>query len=213
MSANIYQPYRYWKKEEIEAKALEILQKMDADPKYRLRWPLDPTRVAEFLGLDTDIIDLDESEGIAAMIWPIQGKILINERNDRLSKGFQESSIAHEIGHWVLHVNRRNIQEYDRNRDLSAPIALHRHYRDKEEKGIEWQAQYFASCLLMPRFILEKKRRGRDLTNWLHLRAMAEDLGVTKSNLIHRLKDLEWIVIPENSRRIYLGKALQDRQS
>jgi Zn-dependent peptidase ImmA (M78 family) len=209
MSASIYQPYRYLKKEDIEAKALDILEKMQVNPKYRLRWPLDPTRVAEFLGLDTDIIDLDESEGIAAMIWPIQRKILINERNDR-STGFQESSIAHEIGHAVLHINWANIPEYDKNRDLASPVALHRHYRGQEEKGIEWQAQYFAGCLLMPRFILEEKRRGRDLTKWPHLYAMAEDLGVTISNLTHRLQALDWIVIPKNSKQIYLGSALEN---
>jgi Zn-dependent peptidase ImmA (M78 family) len=210
MPGSIYQPYRYLKKEDIEAKALDILEKMRATSKYRPRWPLDPTRVAEFLGLDTDIIDLDESEGIAAMIWPIQRKILINERNERLAKGFQESSIAHEIGHWVLHINQDTIPEQDRNHDRATPIALHRHYRAKEEKSIEWQAQYFAGCLLMPRFILEEKRRGRDLTKWPHLYAMAEDLGVTISNLTNRLQDLEWIYIPKNSGRIYRGKAFGD---
>ncbi len=41
--------------------------------------------------------------------------------------------------------------------------------------GQEWQAQYFASCLLMPRHVLEDKRRGRDLTNWKHLYAMVDE--------------------------------------
>ncbi len=60
----------------------------------------------------------------------------------------------------------------------------------------------------MPRHVLEDKRRGRDLTNWKHLYAMVDELGVTISNLTHRLQDLQWIDIPKNSKRIYPGKML-----
>ena len=63
---------------------------------------------------------------------------------------------------------------------------------------------FFASCLLMPRSILESKRKGRDLTNYKHLQAMAVDMGVTVANLKYRLKDLDWIDIPPGSKRIYM---------
>lgn len=196
----------------IEARAVELLNQMAKTPNYRPRWPLDPTRVAEFLGLDTEIVNLplDGEETIAAMIWPIEAKILINEKNDRLSKGFQESSIAHEIGHWMLHVDQVQVEEYRKKRqqglEITSPTPLHRIYRTREQNNIEWQAQYFAACLLMPRFILEEKRRGRNLTKWPHLYAMAQDLGVTISHLRHRLQDLEWINIPQGSKQIYPGR-------
>jgi Zn-dependent peptidase ImmA (M78 family) len=208
---NIYQPYRPLKKNFIESEAIAILQKMAATPKYYLKWPLDPTRVAEFLGLDTEIIDLpwEGEEIIAAMIWPTEGKILINEHSDRLSKGFQESSIAHEIGHWILHVDRQAVKIYQEKQTLGLatipPPPLHRLYRGREQDRIERQAQYFAACLLMPQHILEEKRNGRDLTRWGHLYAMRDELGVTISNLTHRLQDLGWIYIPKNSRKIYPG--------
>lgn len=80
------------------------------------------------------------------------------------------------------------------------------------QRGIEWQAQYFASCLLMPVNKLEEAQRGRDLTNWKHLYAMTDELGVTISNLINRLKSLNWIVLYSGSKPIYLGQAAPERE-
>ncbi len=74
-------------------------------------------------------------------------------------------------------------------------------------KGIEWQAQYFAGCLLMPQYILAELKKGRDLSKWHHLYKMAEELGVTISNLTHRLQDLGWIQLGDRSRQIYLPEA------
>lgn len=210
---NIYKPYRRLAKTLIETEAVTILQKMASTPNYYPKWPLDPTRVAEFLGLDTEIITLswEDEEAIAAMIWPIEHKILINENSDQLSRGFQESSIAHEIGHWILHVDHQQVEIYKKKQNLGLktvpPPPLHRLYRDKEQNSIERQAQYFAGCLLMPRYILEEKCQGRDLTNWHHLYAIKDELGVTISNLKNRLEDLGWIHIPKNSKQIYLGNA------
>jgi hypothetical protein len=65
----------------------------------------------------------------------------------------------------------------------------------------------------MPRCKLEETRKGRDLTKESHLDAMAHELGITKRNLKHRLKDLDWIHIPENSKQIYLGDAAPSRET
>lgn len=65
----------------------------------------------------------------------------------------------------------------------------------------------------MPQDILEEKRKGRDLTNWWHLYAMKDDLGVTTSNLKNRLQDLGWIYIPKGSRQIYPGNAAPNGQT
>ncbi|MDJ0845726.1 MAG: ImmA/IrrE family metallo-endopeptidase [Crocosphaera sp.] len=72
--------------------------------------------------------------------------------------------------------------------------------------GIEWQAQYFSSCLLMPHFKLKKICHNRNLKQWKELYNIAEELGVTVSNLVHRLKDLGWIDLKEHSRQIELKK-------
>ena len=58
----------------------------------------------------------------------------------------------------------------------------------------------------MPKFRLEEILRGRDLTNWKHLYAIVDDIGVTISNLTNRLQELDWIYIPKNSKQIYRGQ-------
>jgi len=64
----------------------------------------------------------------------------------------------------------------------------------------------------MPHFVLEEKRKGRVLTKWSHLYAMADELGITISNLVTRLQDIGWIYIPKGSKQIYLGKAAPNGQ-
>ncbi|MBD0310008.1 MAG: Zn peptidase, partial [Microcoleus sp. T1-bin1] len=90
--------------------------------------------------------------------------------------------------------------------DVEEPFVCRGASADNKVLSIEWQAQYFASCLLMPRCILEEKRQGRDLTKWSHLYKMRDELGVSISNLTNRLQEFDWIYIPKGTREIYAGK-------
>ncbi|MEW8333882.1 MAG: ImmA/IrrE family metallo-endopeptidase, partial [Candidatus Thiodiazotropha sp.] len=61
-------------------------------------------------------------------------------------------SVGHEIGHWRLH------RQYLRNADGQAAMFTDREpeptviCRTSQKKApVEWQADYFSSCLLMPR--------------------------------------------------------------
>jgi hypothetical protein len=206
----VIKPYRYIKKEEIENKANELLKRMQAISKFPPKWPFDATRVADFLdiGVVWDEIPPDDKGAIAAIILPLEREILINQDIPGLRGGYGESTIAHEIGHWLLHINHDAVDSFiDRSEEEKETVIqqfLCRNINGQMEK-IEWQAQYFASCLLMPRTILEQIQQGRDLTNWNHLRAMADEIGVTPANLKHRLKDIGWIQIPNGSKQIYLG--------
>ncbi|MCY7321745.1 MAG: ImmA/IrrE family metallo-endopeptidase [Phormidesmis sp. CAN_BIN36] len=208
---SIFKPFQFYaNKRDIEVQAEKILQQMESQPNYAPQFPLDPTRVAEFLGLNVvwDRIPPDEQGQIAARILPTEKLIEINEDIPELRGGFGNSTIAHEIGHWVLHVNHDEAEGLTQQQALFSEISppfLCRSFG--ELKGIEWQAQYFAGCLLMPRLILEEKAKNRNLTKWAHLYAMAKDLEVTISNLTTRLHELGWIHIPRNSKQIYLGKS------
>jgi hypothetical protein len=64
----------------------------------------------------------------------------------------------------------------------------------------------------MPICLLEEKIKGRDLTNWKHLYAIADEFGVTISNLTNRLESLNWIKLIPNSKQIYLGQSMVDRK-
>lgn len=225
---SIIKSHKFYSKEEIEKRANDLLQRMQANEKYAPRWPLDVTRVADFLDLAVvwDNIPAENEDPISARILPLERLIEINEDILNLPEGYAASTIAHEIGHWILHVDQDKADIVVEQMELglldneasvepslcrSTSLAINKSSANDQIDWREWQAQYFASCLLMPRHILEDKRVGRDLTNWHHLYAMAEDLGVTISNLTNRLQNLGWIHIPEGSRRIYLGSAAPSR--
>ncbi len=215
---NIFKQYRFIPKSEIERQANHLLGRMQATPKYAPRWPFDATRVADFLdiGVVWESIPPDEKGSIAALILPTKREIVINQDVPGLHGGYGESTLAHEIGHWELHINHNAvgslIERSEQGIEINMQPFLCRNVSGQLEK-IEWQAQYFASCLLMPRCKLEETRKGRDLTKESHLDAMAHELGITKRNLKHRLKDLDWIHIPENSKQIYLGDAAPSRET
>ena len=191
--------------------------RVQAQRKRPLKWPLDAGHLAEALGLDMDCggIQPDEQGVIAAMILPIERKIVMNENTLELPKGFEESSIAHEIGHWELHIDQNAVSRFVelhnngelQNNGVATDIEPFLCRSASTQQGIEWQAQHFAGCLLMPQFKLEDVKRGRNLTKWSHLYAMKDELGVTISNLTNRLHDLGWIYIPKGSKQIYPGKA------
>ncbi|MGK7939781.1 MAG: ImmA/IrrE family metallo-endopeptidase [Crocosphaera sp.] len=204
----IFKPFRFIPKKRIEKQATEILQQIAKNPNYQLKFPIDASRVAEFLGLDVvwDTIPNDEQGIIAARIFPLDKLIEINELIPELRGGFGESTIAHEIGHWVLHINQNvieNCQLIDKQSIKIDPLLCR---NEVNLSGIEWQAQYFASCLLMPQFKLEEVCQKRNLQQWTELYQIAAELGVTISNLIHRLKDVGWIELKENSRPLEIRK-------
>lgn len=215
---NIFKQYRFYPKEEIELQANNLLKQMQATPKYAPTWPFDASRVADFLDLAVvwDRIPAEDEAPIAARILPLKRLIEINEDILEMPEGYEAATIAHEIGHWVLHIKPDEVDRFLKRQKLGIqttvePFLCRNANGQLKHKSIEWQAQYFASCLLMPRHILEEKRVGRDLTNWRHLYAMKDELGVTISNLTNRLKDLGWIHITPGSRQILLGDAAPSR--
>lgn len=204
--------YRWYpNKEDIEREAERVLQRMQTTPSYTPKFPLDPSRVAEFLGLDIvwDTIPPDAEGQIAARILPLNRLIEINDAIPELRGGFGASTIAHEVGHWLLHINHDEVDGLTQQQELNLGFESIQPFLCRSvsnDQGREWQAQYFAGCLLMPRYVLEDVARGRDLRRWDHLYAMKDELGVTISNLKHRLQDIGWINIPQGSKTIYLGR-------
>lgn len=58
---------------------------------------------------------------------------------------------AHEIGHFFLHEKLKMSQtDYDTQEDSKYDPQTRKHFFEKEKHWIEWQANYFAGCLLMP---------------------------------------------------------------
>lgn len=226
----VIKTFQFLSKEKIEDLANDLLMRMQGTPNFP-KWPWIAERAVNFLDLGVvwDKIPNQNGRPVAARIYPTQRLIEINEDLPKLKQdpGFAESTIAHEVGHWVLHINQDEadgiVEQLELPldcvtteqpflcRDVGERIALSS--PKTQADSIEWQAQYFASCLLMPRYKLEEARKRCDLTKWPHLYAMRKDLGVTISNLTNRLQDLGWIYIPKGSRQIYPGNTAPNRQT
>lgn len=216
---SIFKPYRFYPKETIESQANDLLMRMQLSANFAPRWPFEASLVADFLDLGVvwDRIEPDAEGAIAARILPTRRQIEINEEILKMPPGFIESTLAHEIGHWVLHINQEEADgkvkqlELDLGEvkktpnDSEKPFVCRGSSADTKIASIEWQAQYFAGCLLMPRHILEEKRQGKDLTQWSHLYKIRDELGVSISNLTNRLQEFGWIYIPKGTRNLYPG--------
>lgn len=208
----VIKPYRYYSKGNLELIATKLRVEVEKSRKRRIPAESIAETIADYLELNImwESLPSDNQGKIAAMIIPTKKLIFINEDIDALKGGFGQSTIAHEIGHWMLHIDREAVGEYiDREEQgeiIGVEPFLCRSVQSLE--GIEWQAQSFAGHLLMPYHLLLKAKRGRDVTNRKHLYAIADELGVTKSNLLYRLKSLNWIYQENGSKQIYPGKYL-----
>lgn len=206
---SVFRPFRFISKLEIEACALNIWLQMERSHNP-LQLPIDASIIAEFLDLNLvwDTIPDDEQGAIAARILPLEKLIEINENIPQLKGGFGESTIAHEIGHWVLHIDVEQVERYIRLKEKGVDVQVKTFLcRSGNLARIEWQAQYFAGCLLMPQHILTELKQDKDLTKWQDLYQIATDLGVTISNLTTRLQDLGWIYLDADTRKIYLNRS------
>jgi Zn-dependent peptidase ImmA (M78 family) len=203
-------PFKYYNSVDIEYAAEDLIsQTKKSNPLFLKENRIDPSQVADFLDLKVayDKIPPDGKGEIAARILPLDKTIEMNEDFPNQSEGFSNSTLAHEVGHWILHINKDEanglISQMSIFQDVAVPF-LCRSIKEVESKiqpslprsqddNREWQAQFFAACLLMPKFLLIEVLRGRDVTQLKHLYAASDELQVTISHLIYRLKKLEII--------------------
>ena len=222
----VIKPYQQLNKRQIEHQVDEVLAAMKARDFMPKKWWNLADRTADFfdLGVVWESFDSGQDGVIAAKIYPTEKQIELNQDFQALdiNEGLYRSTLGHEIGHWVLHINQAEADGSIMQEELPLIPAMNRQIflcRTVDEQMLyqntqrtqsdwrEWQAQYFSSCLLMPRFKIEEVRQGRNLLNWSHREAIREELGVSQRNLIHRLKDLE--LIQESGNRFYPGKKLK----
>lgn len=137
-------------KEAIARQAEGLIGDYEAMMGRRVAPPIPVEDVVErFLGLDLTYENLDEKLGMDDVLgatYVRSKRISINRRllEDK-SEGRLVFTCAHEVGHWVLH--RRLVEEAVRRERLQEAIVCRA--RNAREP-VEWQADYFASCLLMP---------------------------------------------------------------
>jgi Zn-dependent peptidase ImmA (M78 family) len=103
-------------------------------------------------------------------------------------EGRRRFTVAHEIGHIVLHVPLLVARSNETPLfDLEPAPA--------QDKSMEWQADTFASCFLMPRQVLvhrfgERVRQG----DWVPVDEVATFFGVSKEAATIRLESVKLVL-------------------
>jgi len=156
---------RYLSEDEIEQDAELLLAEFAETAGAPIKLPIPVADITIYhLALRLGFADLHDTLGIRmereqpdilGAIWVDKETVLIDRSLDPKENpsmmGRYRFSVAHEIGHWRLH---RSYVAKDANQTslfaaASEPTVICRSSQAKEP--IEWQADFFSSCLLMPR--------------------------------------------------------------
>jgi Zn-dependent peptidase ImmA (M78 family) len=156
---------RYLSEDEIEKDAELLLAEFEGTVGVPIKLPVPVADITIYhLALQLGFADLHQTLGIPmsrdqadilGAIWVDKEIVLIDRSLDPKENpsmlGCYRFSVGHEIGHWRLH---RSYVAKDANQTSlfdgpSEPTVICRSGQPKE--SIEWQADYYSSCLLMPR--------------------------------------------------------------
>ena len=137
-------------RKEIAVKAMALIEDFQERAGYRIRPPIPVEEIIErSLGLSLHYVDLEKILGcrdVLGATYAESRRVCINETLfEHSSEGRLVFTCAHEAGHWVLHLPFVDTKENGGSKAQTIVCRL----RDVKEP-IEWQADYFASCLLMP---------------------------------------------------------------
>ncbi|MFP3912685.1 MAG: ImmA/IrrE family metallo-endopeptidase [Desulfobacteraceae bacterium] len=136
-------------KQDIARKAYALIDSFQALAGYTVKPPIPVEDIVErYLKLRLLYADLGRILGKAVLgaTYVESRTLCINERLfENGSEGRLVFTCAHEVGHWVLH--RPYLRQHNIRDPKSKPMECTPH---NAKAPIEWQADYFASCLLMP---------------------------------------------------------------
>jgi len=118
---------------------------------------------------------------LSGMIDPDRSRIWLDRTECRRSRGRRRFTIAHECGHWVLHVLGAECAFCCRPGDVGDDTE-----RKRELARQEREANLFASELLMPELLVHEQAR----TTGRNLSAMAERFDVSVPAIRLRLLTL-----------------------
>lgn len=151
---------RFLHEKQIEREAKLLLDEW-AEKGNQVTAPVPLDELVEIhLGLPFEIENLRARFGgadVLGAIWFSDGTIRVDSSLDPAcypeKRGRYNFTVAHEVGHWRLH--RDQLREDPNERVLFDPEGKPAFVcRDGDRAPEEWQANFFASCLLMPRDLL-----------------------------------------------------------
>lgn len=189
-------------KASLEEQANALLERYGREIEPIIRTPVPVEKIADFLlELNLEWLDIADTEAapILAYLDPGSKTIRLNER--RLAHfeqypGSYEFTLAHEIGHYQLHM-------------LGGELPPGQFYlcRDPQtgKDWREWQAERFASFLLLPLSLLQPAVAGVNFDNWPALYRLRDQFKVSITALRIRLEELDYLYVTAEGR-LYPGR-------
>lgn len=173
--------------ESIENKAASLLRRADA-----VRAPVDVRKVAKHLGLQVHEQTFEDVISGVLLIRGDERHIMVNQSHHPNRQRF---SIAHEIGHFVLHHKDGDRLFIDKHLSVyhrvgSATSSAYQQAGSSTTPAEERQANQFASALLMPRELLLYATKDHDLWDEFDITRLALEFGVSEQALTIRLRQL-----------------------
>jgi Zn-dependent peptidase ImmA (M78 family) len=129
---------------DIESKANELLSSYCEEKNSSIKTPVDPIDVLEFKGFSVDYVSDKYDLNIFGALQ-VDKKVVEVNADVKINEGMENFTIAHELGHIVLHVpkmEKNNTTECDFD-SISQDCV------------VEKEADIFAACLLMPESIVK----------------------------------------------------------
>jgi Zn-dependent peptidase ImmA (M78 family) len=148
--------------------------------------PIPVKKIAEMKGLIIHSYDLGENISGVLVINNNKGVIGLNPTESPVRKRF---TIAHELGHYILHGGNKDSLFVDKEfkvlfRDQSSSNGDHRQ---------ELEANAFAAAILMPADILKREigQLPLDLTDEDIIKSLAQKFEVSSIAMTYRISNLE----------------------
>lgn len=197
----------------IESKAVRLLHEYEAEfGEVSLPVPVEHMIEAKLgLTIDWDEIADSDDDAILAEIVPGLRVIRMNSRHRGHFESFlgtERFTFAHEVGHWVLHVQEASeVQLPLFSASTAQPFICSGSSKDNRE----WQASRFAAALIMPDNMVRSIASSADIHSWGKLYELRDQFQVTISALVNRLKELQLLYVSPDrklfpSQEVYNGQ-------
>ena len=208
---------KYIPAEKLDVMVEEILSRNNIS----LEWSqdfcgIDIDEIIEFdYDLEFDMVDLTtktNNTNVLAAISAEHRKIYLNEEKIETFKkneGYLRFTKAHELGHWVLHIDKTSL---DLENDLFGMNDISYMCRSDDKDMRESQADMFAARILMPKHFFTEAFRAVENKHgtftWKQAYYLKNKFNVTISALVNRLNELDLCYIPnEEKTTIYRSRA------
>lgn len=136
-----------------------------------------PVKITDLIrnyGLTVEVVDLQQyGQRVAGFIDPEKRVIYVNKNDSAARQAF---TIAHELGHWLMHQSQLSTEPDKYAILYRKPLGV------ANPDPIEKQANAFAACLLVPRDMLERYRKDSSINE------LAAIFGVSTDVIGYRLK-------------------------